>query len=88
MTAAEVLKPPVAPAAAAHRNPAGIRLAWLHLRSRRVPAAVLALAACGALLHAALHWHWAFNSGRYAQQVPMIIEAGARTAAGTRRLRR
>ena len=77
MTAAEVLKPPVAPAAAAHRNPAGIRLAWLHLRSRRVPAAVLALAACGALLHAALHWHWAFNSGRYAQQVPMIIEAGA-----------
>jgi hypothetical protein len=28
-------------------------------------------------LHMALHWHWAFNSGLYAQQVPMIIEAGA-----------
>ena len=77
MTAAEVLKPPAAPAAAARRTPAGIRLTWLHLRTRRVPAAVLALAACGALLHAALHWRWAFHSGPYAQQVPMIIEAGA-----------
>jgi hypothetical protein len=28
-------------------------------------------------LHMALHWHWAFNSGPYAQQVPMITEAGA-----------
>ena len=77
MTAAEVLKPPAAPAAAARRTPAGIRLTWLHLRTRRVPAAVLALAACGALLHAALHWRWAFHSGPYAQQVPMVIEAGA-----------
>src|SRR5262249_56132150 len=51
--------------------------AWLHLRTRRVPAAVLALAVCGVVLHVALHWHWAFNSGPYAQQVPMIIEAGA-----------
>ena len=77
MTAAEVLKPSAAPAGTTRRNPAGIRLTWLHLRSRRVPAAALALAVCGALLHAALHWHWAFNSGPYAQQVPMIIEAGA-----------
>jgi len=77
MTAAEVLKPPVAPAGTTRRMPPGIRLAWLHLRSRRVPAAVLALAACGGLLHSALHWHWAFNSGPYAQQVPMIIAAGA-----------
>ena len=29
------------------------------------------------MLGAALHWHWEFNSGPYAQQVPMIIEAGA-----------
>lgn len=29
------------------------------------------------MLHAALHWHWTFNSGPYAQQVPLIIEAGA-----------
>ena len=77
MTAAEVLKPPAAPAGTARRIPAGIRLTWLHLRTRRVPAAILALAVCGAVLHAALHWHWAFNSGPYAQQVPMIIEAGA-----------
>ena len=77
MTAAEVLKPSAPPAAAVRRIPAGIRLTWLHLRSRRVPAAVLALAACGVLLHVALQWHWAFNSGPYAQQVPMIIEAGA-----------
>ncbi len=79
MTAAEVLKPPAAPAGAAWRGPSGVRLVWLHLRSRRVPAGILALAVCGALLHAALHWHWAFNSGPYAQQVPLIIEAGAAT---------
>ena len=79
MTAAEVLKPPAAPAGAAGRGPSGVRMAWLHLRSRRVPAGILALAVCGALLHAALHWHWAFNSGPYAQQVPLIIEAGAAT---------
>jgi hypothetical protein len=77
VTAAPVLKPPAAPAGTAGRLLAGIRLTWLHLRTRRVPAGVLALAACGALLHAALHWHWTFNSGPYAQQAPMIIEAGA-----------
>ena len=77
MTAAGVLKPPAAPAGAVRRIPAGIRLTWLHLRTRRVPAGILALMVCGALLGAALHWHWAFNSGPYAQQVPMIIAAGA-----------
>ena len=77
MTAADLLESPAVPAGTTRRNPAGIRLAWLHLRSRRVPAAVLALAMCGVVLHVALQWHWAFNSGPYAQQVPMIIEAGA-----------
>jgi len=75
--AAGVLKPPAAPAGAVRQLPAGVRLTWLHLRTRRVPAGVAALAVCGVLLHAALHWHWTFNSGPYAQQVPMIIEAGA-----------
>jgi hypothetical protein len=74
---AEVLKPPTVPAGAPRRILAALRLTWLHLRTRRVPAAVLVLAGCGALLGVALHWHWAFNSGPYAQQVPMIIAAGA-----------
>lgn len=77
MTAAGVLKPPAAQAATAGRIPAAARLAWLHARTRRVPAGILALAACGCALRAALYWHWTFNSGPYAQQVPMIIEAGA-----------
>jgi len=77
VTAAEVLKAPPTAAEAVRPIPTGIRLTWLHLRTRRVPAAVIALAVCGAVLRAALHWHWAFNSGSYAQQVPMIIEVGA-----------
>jgi len=77
VTTAEMVKHPAAPAVTTRRIPAGIRLTWLHLRSRRVPAGVLGLAVCGGVLRAALHWHWAFNSGPYAQQVPMIIEAGA-----------
>jgi hypothetical protein len=82
MTAAEVKTPPVPPAAsagaasAAGRLSAGARLAWLHLRSRRAPAAVLALAVCGAALRAVLPWQLT-SGGATAQQVPMIIEAGA-----------
>jgi hypothetical protein len=82
VTTAEVRTPPVppadpaAPASAAGRLAAGTRLTWLHLRSRRVPAALLALAFCGAVLRAVLHWHL-MSSGANAQQIPMIIEAGA-----------
>ena len=58
---------PVTPAA---------RLAWLHLRSRRGPAAIVALAACAVALRAVLHWQLTAG-GAAAQQIPMIIEAGA-----------
>ena len=77
MTAAEVRTPPAAPASPAWRGTAGPRLAWLHLRSRRVPGAVVALAVCGGVLRAVLRWHWTFHSGLLTQQIPIIIEAGA-----------
>ncbi len=57
----------------AGRLAAGTRLSWLHLRSRRGPSAVLALAVCGGALRAVLHWHL-MSAGPNAQQVPMIIE--------------
>ena len=79
MTAAEVKTPPVPPAAAASAPrglAAGARLAWLHLRSRRLPSALLAVALCGGALRALLHWHL-MTGGALAQQGPMVIEAGA-----------
>jgi hypothetical protein len=55
-----------------------LRLAWLYLVSRRVPAAAALLAGFGALLWAALTWHWNVAGGRAAQMViPLVIEAGA-----------
>jgi hypothetical protein len=79
VTTADLLKRP-APTGQSWRWSSGARLAWLHARSRRVPAAVLALAVCGGVLRAALVWHWAIGGGLHAQQVPMIIEAGAAAA--------
>ncbi len=85
MTAAGVKTPPVPPgspaapapaAPSARRLAAGARLAWLHLRSRRVPSALLALALAGAALRAVQHWHL-MSGGALAQQGPMVIEAGA-----------
>jgi hypothetical protein len=80
VTTAEVRKPPAPAPSSLSPVPAGLRLVWLHLRSRRVPGAVLALVICGAVLRAAVRWNWTFNSGPYAQQIPMIIEAGAAVA--------
>jgi hypothetical protein len=80
MTTAEVRTPPSAPPPSGRwprRGRAAARLGWLHLRSRRAPAAVLAMAVCGAVLRAALAWNWMFTSGPLAQQLPMVIEAGA-----------
>jgi hypothetical protein len=85
MTAAGVKTPPVppvppAPAAGAPRPArlaaSGARLAWLHLRSRRGPTAIAALAACAVALRAVLHWQLT-SGGATAQQIPMIIEGGA-----------
>jgi hypothetical protein len=85
MTAAGVETPPVppvppAPAAGAARPgrlaASAARLAWLHLRSRRGPAAIAALTACAVALRAVLHWQLT-SGGAAAQQIPMIIEAGA-----------
>lgn len=56
---------------------AGLRLTRLHLIGRRVPSGLGALAACGAVLWAALHWHWTLGSGTGAQSVPVVLEAGA-----------
>jgi hypothetical protein len=79
MTAADVKTPPLPAAPSApSTSPTGsaARLAWLHLRSRRVPGAVLALAVCGGALRAVLYWHLTPNGGALSQQVPMIIAAG------------
>jgi hypothetical protein len=80
MTAADVKTPPLPPAASApstRRAGSAARLAWLHLRSRRVPGAVLALAVCGGALRAVLYSHLTPGGGALSQQVPMIIAAGA-----------
>jgi len=49
------------------------RLVQLHLLSRRVPAALVVMVACGALFQATLRWH----SDQHSLQVPLIIEAAA-----------
>ena len=77
MTAAEVRHQPVVPAGIARRGPSGVRLTWLHARSTPAHTASASTAAGTRLLRAALQWHWTFASGRYAQQVPLIIGAGA-----------
>jgi hypothetical protein len=66
-----------APALPALRWPWG-RRTWLFLASRRIPAALAALAALGLAMRAALEWHWNLGSaGAAAQAVPVLIEAGA-----------
>jgi hypothetical protein len=59
------------------RAAAGLRLVRLHLASRRIPAAVLALAGCGAVLRVALAWHWSPQTGNGALQIPVLLEGGA-----------
>ena len=60
------------------RVAAGWRLARLYLVSRRVPMALALLAGLGALLWAALHWHWNIAGGAAARQfIPLTIQTGA-----------
>jgi len=54
------------------------RLARLYLVSRRVPMALALLAGLGALLWAALRWHWNIAGGAAAQKfIPLTIQTGA-----------
>jgi hypothetical protein len=73
---------PMAPAARPPQTPqlppqrlarARLRLVRLHLLSRRIPAAIVALAACAIGLRIALHWHWDTYG---ALQLPLIFETG------------
>jgi hypothetical protein len=59
------------------RVPAAARLAWLHLRSRRVPSALVALLACGVVLWAALEYHWWYGTGSSASELPTLLEGCA-----------
>ena len=69
--------PPETPRTRLQPALAGLRLVRLHLASRRIPGAVAALAAFGAVLRVGLDWHWTLGSSNTAQQVPTLIEAGA-----------
>jgi hypothetical protein len=53
------------------------RLLLLHLVSRRIPAAVVALAACGVVLRIGLHWHWISGTGPDAEELPVVVEGAA-----------
>lgn len=66
------------PTPAAGHVIAWLRLPWLYLASRRTPAAVGLLAALGAVLWAALYWHWSIAGGAAARVVVfLVIETGA-----------
>jgi hypothetical protein len=70
--------PGAAPAPARGAVHGWLRLACLYLVSRRAPAALALLAAFGALLWVALHWHWTIAGGPAAQLlIPLTIETGA-----------
>jgi hypothetical protein len=56
------------------------RLVRLFLVSRQVPLALIVLAVCGVAMRAALELKWIQGTDTLAQQVPLIIEAGAAAA--------
>jgi hypothetical protein len=77
MTVTDNHKPPLAAAPAARPVSMAARLAWLHLRSRRAPAALAALLACGVALWASLRYHWWLGTGNAADEMPMILQGCA-----------
>lgn len=68
---------PTAAAGSGRPQWAGMRLARLYAASRRVPAAVTAIAACAVGLRIALTGHW---DSYGALQMPLIFEAGSAAA--------
>jgi hypothetical protein len=76
MNATDIQQPPLAAAVARPVSPMA-RLAWLHLCSRRAPAALLALLACGVTLWASLRYHWWLGSGNATDELPMILQGCA-----------
>jgi hypothetical protein len=82
MTAAGLDRKPPAGATAASGLAmtaiSAVRICWLYLTSRRMPAAAGLLAAAGAALWSALHWRWNIVGGPGVQQfIPLTIEAAA-----------
>jgi hypothetical protein len=63
-------------------NTAMVQLIWLHLRSRRVPNALVALLACGLALWAALAYHWWYGTGQRADEIPTLLEGCAAAIIG------
>lgn len=56
---------------------AGVRLTWLYLISRRIPAGSCLVAGLGCLLWVALHGHWNIAGGAAARGfIPLAIESG------------
>jgi hypothetical protein len=76
---ANVLVPPAGTRSRSATAAGALRLVWLHLVSRRVPSALAALAACAAVLWAALEWHWGRGSAGATQELAVLVEAGAAT---------
>lgn len=66
-----------APASPGGRIRSAAQLVWLHLRCRRVPAALVALACSGVFLWASLAYHWWLGTGPETAEMPMIMEGGA-----------
>jgi hypothetical protein len=76
MTITDTHQPPPAAPPATRRVSSAARLAWLHQRSRRVPAALVALLACGVAQWASLHYHW-WPDRQRADELPMILQGCA-----------